>query len=202
MDSVFDCVSVESPATALFTHVRRSPALDRASGLDAAQEASLRALQALQRFRGDASPATFASAIGRNVLREQRRKRRSRAEVPLKDGPAGNTPSPGDQLDAADLSAAVAQILAGFTAAQQQAFTLLRWERVPAREAARLAHCTEKALRRRAEVAVLKLRRALSACCVCRLDVLPGSRVCPAESEKIRCLKYSILQHLQISRRD
>jgi len=92
---------------------------------DAVQEACLRALRTLHRFRGDASMATWLYIITSNVCLDELRRRQRR---PIAVDTSVDAPGQGVLADFADASAdraGIADALAALPASQRQAFMLV-----------------------------------------------------------------------------
>ena len=98
---------------------------DHHSADDAVQEACLRALRSLGRFRGDASMATWLYTITSNVCLDEWRRRRHRPVLAAAPDDAAPSPVVADFTDASLFRAGLADALAGLSAPQREAFMLV-----------------------------------------------------------------------------
>jgi len=97
---------------------------DHHTAEDAVQEASLRALRALDGFRGDASMSTWLYHITSNVCLDEQRRRKLRPIVMDTGDESTRQPVRDDFADACASSADLARALADLPAPQRQAVLL------------------------------------------------------------------------------
>jgi RNA polymerase sigma-70 factor, ECF subfamily len=130
---------------------------------DGVQEVFCRLWKQRDRFAHQSSAKTYLLGIGINVVRElardAERAKPLSSEIPEKPATITET----EDLGAASLALTLGQARATLSNNQSKAIGLVYDERLAPKEAARLLGCTEKALRRRLEVAREKMRNFLAA---------------------------------------
>jgi RNA polymerase sigma-70 factor (ECF subfamily) len=129
---------------------------DRQATEDVAQEALLRAWQALPSFRGDSRVETWIVAIGFNLARNQRRRR---LPEPRADLPEPTGPSPEDIVINREQWARLMAALQGLPPLWRTALLLVTRENLSYEEAAQILGCRTSTVRNWIHRARLRLRR-------------------------------------------
>jgi RNA polymerase sigma-70 factor (ECF subfamily) len=127
---------------------------------DLAQDAYLRAVGALAKFRGDASARTWLLAIARNTCMDELRgrDRRRRRDSSLR----ATTPHRGDAVTAADRHVAVNDMLDRLTPERREAFVLTQMLGLSYHEAAEVCACPTGTIRSRVARARADLLEAVA----------------------------------------
>jgi RNA polymerase sigma-70 factor (ECF subfamily) len=137
--------------------------LNDADADDLTQEAFLKAIASLPRFKGRSSFATWLYRIAMNVTRSFIRKR-SRSPLGLSDDcreEPDPAPAPADKAMAREEEAILRRSLAGLPIRLRSAFSLVVLEGVDPREAARIEGCFLSTIYRRVHAARRKLAQTL-----------------------------------------
>ncbi len=136
---------------------------DDDAAADATQEAFVKALRALQRFRGDSSFKTWIVAIAVNEARGWARKRGRRRETPLDAQPelAGGEQGAADRVVVADEVDRVRGALETLPEKQRMAVSLRIFEGLSFREVGKLIGSTEGAARVNYHHGIKRLRELL-----------------------------------------
>jgi RNA polymerase sigma-70 factor (ECF subfamily) len=139
--------------------------LDDAAADDLTQEAFLKAVNHLGRFRSEARFSTWLYRIAVNTTRSFQRSRARRREEPLDCVPDGEDPgaSPRDQVMAMEEQAVLRNALAALPAPLRSAFTLVVIQGMSPDEAARAEGCFLSTIYRRVTAARGELARRLEA---------------------------------------
>jgi len=156
-----DAAALESFVRASYGHVWRFCAAmaDPAAADDLAQETYARCVQALPRFRGDASALTWLLSIARHVCAGELRSR-----IRARNTAAGSSADP-DWITVPDASGevAVADLIARLSADRRAAFVLTQLLGLRYAEAAAVCACPEGTIRSRVARAREDLIAMLSA---------------------------------------
>lgn len=136
---------------------------DREAAQDAAQDAFVNAVRALDAFRGDASFRTWLIRIAVNAARSVGRRQARRREAPLEavgDSPASG-PDPADDAVLATETARAGEALQELPEKQRLAVTLRVFQGLSHREIAEATDSTEGAARVNYHLGIKRLRELM-----------------------------------------
>lgn len=154
------------------------------------QEVFTRAWQSRERFRGEASPASFLVAIAKNVLLEHLAQARRRRR-PIPTPPSGASGIEG--VEVRDLCDRLLEKSESLSDRQREALRLVAMEGLTLTEAAASTRTTYQIIKRRLSAAKFRLREASMGCTQCDGGRTTTYHRCPAETGQVECLRYAAL---------
>lgn len=137
---------------------------NREEAWDISQEVFIKAYRSLKWFRGDASFKTWLMRITANHCKDQFKKRRLDT-LPFEDGMKNEAPArvatPKEQLEAAELGAAIEQAVDMLPAKHRTAFVLREYEGLSYQDMAKVMRCNMGTVMSRLHHARKKLQNTL-----------------------------------------